>query len=209
MSEAILELRDFTIRYSGGFAVGPVNGKLPRGLYHLRGENGCGKTSLMRGLCAELKAHRGACLLAGEDLWSTPSARARVGYLPARSDQPEFLTVEEAWRLHAVMRGAPGWDGHARAEALGLPPKLMLSHASSGQRRRAELVCALAGDPLLLLLDEPFANLDVDGVALLAGWLEELREDAVIILTHHGEPPNTPDQSWTVAPNMPLEWTLG
>ena len=202
----ILELSAFEIRYPGGFRVGPVTGALRAGLYHLRGENGCGKTSLLKGICGEFAGSNGTCNVAGDDIWRVPEARAKVGYLPARADQPEFLSVEEAWQFHAAMRGAPDWDGASRVEALGLPAKLVLAHASSGQRQRAELVCALAGDPSVLLLDEPFANLDVDGVALLATWIERLRQDAVILLTHHGEPPVAPDATWEVAPNRALCW---
>jgi hypothetical protein len=62
-------------------------------------------------------------------------------------------------------------------------------NASAGQRRKAELVCGLAGDPPVLLLDETFAHLDHQGCARPQDWLAEWSRSRLIVLTHHGGAP--------------------
>jgi ABC-type iron transport system FetAB ATPase subunit len=112
------------------------------------------------------------------------------------------------WRAAVVYQAAEPawWDATARAHftaadhdfidaalaALGLPPKLLdtdIERLSTGERQRLALVRSLARRPRVLLLDEPTAALDPDGVArveaLLAGWLA--RGMAVLIVTHSGE----------------------
>lgn len=68
---------------------------------------------------------------------------------------PAFLTVTEAYEFAVSIRGAPDWDGKSYCEALELDPNLLLGYASTGQRRKAELICGLAGGPAVLLLDVP------------------------------------------------------
>jgi ABC-type molybdenum transport system ATPase subunit/photorepair protein PhrA len=53
----------------------------------------------------------------------------------------------------------------------------------------AELVAALAADPPILLLDEPFANLDAVGGEVLAGWLRAWAAERLVVLTGHAPPP--------------------
>jgi ABC-type multidrug transport system ATPase subunit len=201
-----LTLEGFTLRYRTGFGVGPVDAKLPVGLYHLRGGNGSGKTTLLRGITGELRAKKGSCKVNGRDVWRDHAARALIGYLPASPDQPDFLTLREAARLGAATRGAPGWDLARFADELSLDLDMRIAHMSSGQRRRAELVCALAGDPPVLLLDEPFANLDTQGVEALSRWCQGWRASRVVVLTSHGDLPLEPDASWDVRPNEALRF---
>jgi ATPase subunit of ABC transporter with duplicated ATPase domains len=68
-----------------------------------------------------------------------------------------------------------------------------LAAASAGQRRKAELICGLAGEPDVLLLDETFAHLDGESIELLAGWITEWATSRLILLTHHGELPVSAD----------------
>lgn len=89
----------------------------------------------------------------------------------------------------AALRGAADWDGAALRDRLCVPGSLPLSHCSAGQRRRAELLAALAGDPRVLLLDETFAHLDDHGCEVLRGLVEEWRADGCVVLVHHGVPP--------------------
>ncbi len=153
-------------------------------------------------------ARRGVARVNDLDSWRDHRARALIGYLPANPDQPEFLTLAEAARLHAASRGAPDWSLAAAAETLSLDPGMQLGHMSSGQRRRAELVCALAGDPPVLLLDEPFANLDTQGVEALTAWCEVWRAERVVVLTSHGDLPLSPDASWDVRPGEALRFAV-
>lgn len=182
-----LELEALTVRFNGGFQVGPVTHTFGPGIHWLRGHNGSGKTTVLEAIACIRRPSSGRVQINSEDPWLEPLIRAKVGYVSASASLPNHLTVSEAWRFAAAMRRAPDWRGEHMIEALGLRPGLMLGHASAGQRRRAELVAALAGDPPVLLLDEVFSYLDDAGVAWLRSQLDTLRARRVIIMTAHHE----------------------
>jgi ABC-type multidrug transport system ATPase subunit len=180
-------------RYPAGFTVGPVDLDLAPGLALLRGPNGSGKTTLLRLLCGGLHPTAGQIRVCDGDP-AEHRVRRRVSLLPATPELPGFLRVDEAWQTLAALRGAPSWDGTAPCDALGLPETLRLDQASAGQRRKAELVAALAGDPVVLLLDEPFANLDEAASEVLSRWLEEWRKERVVVVAGQTRLPVEPDR---------------
>ena len=189
-----------------GFSVGPVSLHLGPGLYHLRGRNGAGKTTLLRCLCGGLRPSAGRVLVNGRDV-SQPQVRRDVALLPGRPSLPTFLTVDEAWRLLSGLRGAPAWDGRPYREALGVPGALKLTAASDGQARKAELVAALAGDPTVLLLDEPLALMDAAAVAQIGAWIEGWRRQRVLLVTSHEALPWALDGEAELSPGQPLlDW---
>ncbi|MCB9745588.1 MAG: ABC transporter ATP-binding protein [Alphaproteobacteria bacterium] len=206
-SFARVEVAGLRFRYPGGFTLGPVSLSLGPGLHLLEGENGAGKTTLMRCLCGALRPQEGRVEVAGGDPGRSPEVRGRVAWLTAHGDLPEFFTVEEAWQTLASLRRAPSWDGAPLCEALGLPPRLRLAAASAGQRRKAELVAALAGEPPVLLLDEPFANLDARAGDTVRAWLEAWRAERVVLVSTHEGLGLTPDSQARLAAGAPLRWS--
>lgn len=188
-----------------GFAVGPVDLELGPGLHHLAGPNGAGKSTLLRALAGGLRLSEGVARVCGQDV-ERPAARAGVALLPGRPSLPGFLSVDEAWRLLAGLRGSPTWDGRPYREALGLPGGLKLSAASDGQARKAELVAALAGDPPVLLLDEPLALMDAATVALLETWVAGWRADRVMLVTSHEALPFQVDSRAELLVGRGLSW---
>lgn len=169
--------------------MGPLTVEAEHGVVHLAGANGSGKTTALRAMCGELGAHTGHVHVEGLDVHRKKHARRRIALVPATPELPAFLTVREAWQFTASLRGAPQWSGETYCESLALPPTLPLAHASAGQRRKAELVCGLAGEPSVLLLDETFAHLDSASAQQLAEWIAQWALTRVVVLTHHGEPP--------------------
>ncbi|MEM9386193.1 MAG: ABC transporter ATP-binding protein [Pseudomonadota bacterium] len=189
MNTPRLQVRQLTVRFGRSFTMGPLDLEADRGIIHLVGPNGSGKTTALRAICGELLPASGQVLIDGENVHRVPPARKRIALAPSAPELPPFLTVSEAWQFTCSLRGAPAWDGGKYCDALALPPLLPLAHASAGQRRKAELVCALAGDPSVLLLDETFAHLDGDAVRWLATHLTDSAQERLVLLTHHGEPP--------------------
>lgn len=134
--------------------VGPVSLEVKRGeCVCLSGHSGSGKTLLLRAV-ADLEPHAGEVWLDGTACSTLPGPewRRRVAYLPAESH----------WWADTAAAHFPPPPPEVLA-ALGLAPELMarpLSRLSSGERQRLALLRLLAGDPEVLLLDEPTGALD-------------------------------------------------
>lgn len=176
-----------------------VSFALGRGaLLHVAGENGSGKTSLLRILAGLGIADAGEVLWRGEPVRGLREAYARelvyVGHAAALKDD---LSAVENLCFAALLAGH-GATPHAAREALAgfglaacldLPARLL----SQGQRRRAVLArLALAADVLLWILDEPFNALDAAAVRFLeALLLQHVDQGGMVILTTHQDAPIT------------------
>jgi ABC-2 type transport system ATP-binding protein len=157
--------------------------ELDGGALAVIGQNGCGKTTLLRIVAGVLPADQGAVLFDDE-----PAARSRhrLGFVPEAADPPAHLTVDELLALVAALRRAPALDGDLKSR-LGLDDtaRQRIGSLSLGQRRRACLGAALIGAPWLLVLDEPTNGLDPGGVALLAELLRDhAGRGAILFATH-------------------------
>jgi ABC-2 type transport system ATP-binding protein len=195
---SLLEVRNLIIRFGTGFQVGPASFALDRGIIHITGPNGGGKTTLMKAMSGALLPTEGSVLVFGKDVHQLAATRRHISPVAATPELPDFLSVAEAYQFIASLRRAPDWDGRSLCEALNLDPALPLSSASAGQRQKAELICGLAGDPEVLLLDEIFAHLDRQGVVQLCEWIREWATSRIIIFTQHGEPPLLPNATLQV-----------
>ncbi|MGY1857703.1 metal ABC transporter ATP-binding protein [Modestobacter sp. SYSU DS0290] len=163
----------------------------------VRGPNGSGKSTLVRGLL-------GLCdVLAGEvRVFDRPRDRFRdwhrVGYVPQRHTVTGGVpvTVRELVSTGRLTRLRP-WQRFGEAdrcavdcalEGAGLAgfDRRPLAELSGGQQRRALVARALAGDPELLLLDEPTAGVDAASQRVLAGTLAGLAETgaAAVVVLH-------------------------
>ncbi len=205
MNEGLM-VAGLVVRYPN-FRVGPVTLSLGVGIHHLRGDNGCGKTTLLRALCGDLRAQEGTVRIGGFDPYNQPAGRVHMGFAPSAPDLPGFWTVDEAWQSLAALRGRPDWDGQTARRSLGLPGHLRLDEASAGQRHRAELLAALAGDPYVLLLDEPMAHLDGRGLNLLTTWFGQWRTNRIVLVTTHAELPVKADSVLELRAGEPLMHT--
>ena len=170
--------------FGGVRAVNAVSFALARGQFMaLLGPSGCGKTTVLR-LIAGLGADAGQVRINGEVVSDgaaiVPPHRRRVGMVFQSYALFPHMTV-----VQNVGYGLPGGDGRARrvAEMLELVDLCGLderhpAELSGGQQQRVALARALAPQPDILLLDEPFSNLDVA--------LRARREDVQRILKQAG-----------------------
>lgn len=125
------------------------------------GDNGSGKSTLLRCLAGLLAPESGSIdLLEGGHRLSTPARRNRIGYLAPDLSFYEELTVQEIMRLFARLRRIDRSRADALVEQVGLPPDRAGGALSSGMKQRLRWIWALLHEPPLLLLDEPFQNLD-------------------------------------------------
>jgi heme ABC exporter ATP-binding subunit CcmA len=172
----------------------------PGRCYVLLGENGAGKSTLLRVLAGLLQPTHGKVLLFGE--LEPLEARARIGYMSHAAMLYDELTAVENLRYFASLY--PERECLAPAEVLrqvGLDPELNrpVGQYSQGMRQRTSLARVLMPVPELLLLDEPFSNMDIESakqmVELLAGFRQGNR---TIVLTTHQRELAAPIADWVL-----------
>ena len=126
------------------------------------GRNGAGKSTFFKLLLGALKAEAGTLEVCGHDPVKRPrDVRQLVGYVPDKPDVYDWMTPRELYRF--LKPQYPLWNDDKvdnSAEQLGVPFDTPFSGLSRGEGMKAMLVAALAPQPPLLLLDEPFAGLD-------------------------------------------------
>ncbi|MCA9537907.1 MAG: LPS export ABC transporter ATP-binding protein [Myxococcales bacterium] len=159
----------------------------------LLGPNGAGKTTAFRLIAGLLRPHAGEVRLDDVDVTRWPlwrRARAGLGYLPQQSTLFRRLTV--AANIEVALRHLPADERRARRAAmldefgLGALSAAKGATLSGGERRRVEIVRALAAAPKVLLVDEPFAGLDPRSAAGVAAHLRALTPRGVgVLLTDH------------------------
>jgi heme ABC exporter ATP-binding subunit CcmA len=155
--------------------------------YVLVGENGAGKSTLLRILAGLLRPSFGTVRVF--DGIEPQAACARIGYMSHAPMLYDELTAEENLRYFASLY--PGRACLAPADALrqvGLDPDLkrILGQYSQGMRQRTSLARVLLPVPELLLLDEPFSNMDVESARQMVELLSGFRQsDRTIVLTTH------------------------
>jgi heme ABC exporter ATP-binding subunit CcmA len=172
----------------------------PGRCYVLLGANGAGKSTLLRILAGLLRPSFGKVTVFGED--EPHDARDRIGYMSHAPMLYDELTAQENLRYFASLY--PGRACLEPAEALrqvGLDPELTrpFGNYSQGMRQRTSLARVLLSAPELLLLDEPFSNMDVESarqmVELLAGFRQSNR---TIVLTTHQRDLAAPIADWVL-----------
>jgi ABC-type branched-subunit amino acid transport system ATPase component/branched-subunit amino acid ABC-type transport system permease component len=187
-AEPLLDVKNLTVRYGGVVAVDNVSFCVEKGqIVGLIGPNGAGKTTTIDALCG-FHDCEGSVALAGQDLAGySPHRRAALGL--ARTFQlagvSDDLTVEE--NVQVGQHRATTHDPEALTRILnelGLVEMrdLQVSMLSQGQRQLVSVARALAGEPRLLMLDEPAAGLDSTESLWLAERLRGVRDTGVTIL---------------------------
>ncbi len=171
---ATIAFQQITKRFAGTDkpAVDAVTFEVPEGsTCMLVGTSGSGKTTLLRMVNRLIEPTSGAILIDGKNvLQENPiELRRRIGYVIQQAGLFPHMTVAENIGITAEIAG--GWDKQRRAaradelmELVGLPPnefrKRFPRQLSGGQQQRVGLARALATDPAILLMDEPFGALD-------------------------------------------------
>jgi lipopolysaccharide export system ATP-binding protein len=191
-----LEVRSIAKSYDRRAVLHDVSLEVHRGeVVGLLGPNGAGKTTCFYSVMGLVKPDSGRILLDGDDITGLPMYRRAIlglGYLPQETSIFRGLTVEK--NILTVLELAEP-DPAARAtrletllEEFGLTrlrdsPAMALS---GGERRRAEIARALAADPSIMLLDEPFAGIDPLSISDIRDLICELKNRGIgVLITDH------------------------
>jgi ABC-2 type transport system ATP-binding protein len=190
----MLTIRDLVKVYPGPVtALQGINLDVPPGMFGLLGPNGAGKSTLMKILAGLLEATSGAVALDGEDVLAKPERiRQRLGYLPQEFGFYPHLTGEKMLTYLLKLKGveAPGGLKALVAELLDrvnltAAAKRRVKTYSGGMRQRLGIAQAIAGDPRLIIVDEPTAGLDPEERLRFYKILAELAADRIVLLSTH------------------------
>ena len=191
-----LEVRSIAKAYDRRAVLHDVSLDVHRGeVVGLLGPNGAGKTTCFYSVMGLVKPDSGRIFLDGQDITDLPMYRRAIlglGYLPQETSIFRGMSVEQ--NIMAVLEVAEP-DKRARNDRLeqllsefgltGLRESAAMA-LSGGERRRCEIARALAADPSIMLLDEPFAGIDPISIADIRELVRELKKrDIGVLITDH------------------------
>ena len=196
-----IEIRNVSKQFGNFQALGDVSLDIESGeLVALLGPSGCGKTTLLRIIAGLETPDQGSILFSGEDTTDVHVRERGVGFVFQHYALFRHMTVFEnvAFGLRVKPRALRPNEAQIKEkvhELLGLVQLDWLadrfpSQLSGGQRQRIALARALAVEPKVLLLDEPFGALDAKVRKELRRWLRRLHDDlhvTSIFVTHDQE----------------------
>lgn len=182
-----LDLNNLVKTFNGLTAVDGVSIHLAPGSIHgLLGPNGAGKTTILRMIMGILEPDRGELRYQGQGI--TPSQRRQFGYLPEERGLYQRTRVRETLIYLTRLRDLNAQAAVSRVDEqlerfeLTSEGSKRIQQLSKGNQQKLQFIAAIAHNPVLLILDEPFAGLDPINQVLLKLNLDELREAGTTIL---------------------------
>ncbi|MDH3284799.1 MAG: ATP-binding cassette domain-containing protein [Acidobacteriota bacterium] len=191
MTDNVLELREVTKRYGDFTAVDRVDLDVPAGsIYGFLGPNGAGKTTTLRMILEIIKPTSGTITVLGHS--SALAVRQRIGYLP---EEKGLYKKMKAWSIvayFASLKGLSRRDAAARAHelleryGLGEFANARTEALSKGMSQKVQVLAAIAHDPDLVILDEPFSGLDPVNQQVMEQVIEDMasRGKTILFSTH-------------------------
>jgi branched-chain amino acid transport system ATP-binding protein len=176
----------------------------PGELHAVIGPNGAGKTSLVNQLGGQIRPDAGSIQLRGREIAGLPPERiCRLGLARTfqRNNLFRDMTVMENVRLAVMAQRGPHYDpftgiaalthlaeaAEAKLETVGLLPRaaVPVRNLSYGEQRQLEIGIALAGEPAIMLLDEPTSGMSPSETARVADLIAALSGEVAILLVEH------------------------
>jgi sulfate/thiosulfate transport system ATP-binding protein len=192
-----IEVRNVSKRFGDFQALDNVSLEVPSGsLTALLGPSGSGKSTLLRVIAGLEEPDEGDIVIFGEDATGVTPQKRGVGFVFQHYAAFKHMTVRDNVAFGLTIRKRPKAEVRARvAELLELVQLAPFgdrypAQLSGGQRQRMALARALAVEPKVLLLDEPFGALDARVRAELREWLRRLHEEVhvtTVFVTHDQE----------------------
>lgn len=196
-----IEIRDVTKQFGNFTALQPINLTVPTGkLTSLLGPSGCGKTTLLRIIAGLEIADTGRILFDSVDVTDMPVQKRHIGFMFQHYALFRHMTVFDniAFGLTVMPKNQRPSKADIAKKVNHLLDLVQLAQTkdkyphqlSGGQRQRIALARALAVEPKLLLLDEPFGALDAKVRKELRTWLKSIHHElgvTSILVTHDQE----------------------
>ncbi|MBD8505631.1 TOBE-like domain-containing protein [Hoyosella sp. G463] len=193
----MITVTDVRKNYGDFVALDGINLDIPSGsLTALLGPSGSGKSTLLRSIAGLESPDSGIITISGEDVTGVPPQKRGIGFVFQHYAAFKHMTVRDNIAFGLRIRRRPKNEINDRVDELlrivGLDgfQRRYPSQLSGGQRQRMALARALAVDPKVLLLDEPFGALDAKVRADLREWLRRLHDEVhvtTVLVTHDQE----------------------
>lgn len=193
----MITVTDAKKNYGSFVALDDVSVEIPAGeLTALLGPSGSGKSTLLRAIAGLEKLDSGVVVISDRDVTHTPPQKRGIGFVFQHYAAFKHMTVRDNVAFGLRIRKRPKSEIARRVdELLGIVGLDGFQHRypaqlSGGQRQRMALARALAVDPQVLLLDEPFGALDAKVRGDLRAWLRRLHEEVhvtTVLVTHDQE----------------------
>jgi len=187
LETSIIKVENVIKQFGRFAALRGVSAEFDLGRFHaILGDNGAGKTTLLRALAGLAQPTQGSISIFGR----SPQVACRdIGYMAHPSLLYDEMSGMENLRYFARLYGIAGDEVCARAiRAVGLDPELArgVGQYSQGMRQRMSLARAILHNPKVLLLDEPFSNVDVHSAREMVGLLKGMRDagKTIFVVTH-------------------------
>jgi ABC-type multidrug transport system ATPase subunit len=187
LNPALVSVSNLVKQFGRFAALRGVTAEFDTGKFHvILGDNGAGKTTLLRALAGLAHPTRGTVSILGK----APHAACRdLGYMAHPSLLYDEMSGMENLRYFARLYDIAG---DSRCEqvirSVGLEPELLrpVGKYSQGMRQRVSLARAILHDPKILLLDEPFSNVDVHSAREMVNLLKGMRDagKTIFVVTH-------------------------
>jgi heme ABC exporter ATP-binding subunit CcmA len=186
----VIRLESVRVLYGRTLALDAVDLDLGEGVVGLFGPNGSGKSTLLKVIAGLVRPSAGAVYAEEAPIRLADEAwRRHVGYAGHEPGLYARLSVRENVALFAQLHDTPGARVDAVLEQLGIAERgeTRVDRLSAGLKRRVSVARALVHEPRVLLLDEPYANLDEDAANMVSNALVEWRRPGrVAIVATHG-----------------------
>ena len=185
----MLQFEQIEKYYGNHLAIQIPRLQLGKGLYWLKGENGSGKTTMMK-MVAGLHPFKGDILLDGISIKKNRNDFLnKVNFAEAEPIYPNFLTAKDLVELYCSIKKSNINESIQNLKDLHIFDAYQNSVGSysSGMLKKLSLALALIGKPEWILLDEPLITIDVAAVALVCTWINKMQKDSGIsfIISSH------------------------
>ncbi|MCI9530171.1 MAG: ATP-binding cassette domain-containing protein [Lachnospiraceae bacterium] len=185
----MLQISNLTKRYKRNVALDDVTFALGKGVCGLVGENGAGKSTIMKILTRQIRQDKGSIVYEGE-AWSDRH-KAKVGYLPQQFDFFRNLTVWESMVYLLHVRGIAIADEKGQIakwlDYLNLSGEAgkKIKELSGGMKQRLGIAQAFLGEPDIILLDEPTVGLDPQERLAFRNMVNEVGDNKTVLISTH------------------------
>ncbi len=189
----MIEVQNLTKRYGEHLAVDNVSFTVADGeIIGFLGPNGAGKSTTMNMLTGYLSSTEGVILIDGIDILEDPvHAKAKIGYLPEVPPLYPDMTVNEYLHFACELKKVPAKKRRESVDQLVKLTRIrevqnrLIINLSKGYKQRVGLAAALAGNPDVLILDEPTAGLDPKQIMEFRDLIRGLSKTHTIVISSH------------------------